>query len=380
MSNKLLTVFDDDEFLNNVISALTLDVNEVFYVYHHEVPREMFRNINKVLNRYRDIRTHFIQLEEDEIEINNIIRANRNIIIDVGGAKYLSLLLFELAKDRDNKIIYFDDEENVIKDYRSHTILVSNTFRLSIEDVFNLRNGEIVEKMHANATDKKTISIINRLVEDNLDNYSSFIRYITKLNNITSSARKLSAKTYELTGKQLRDIRTDSCFRTCTDLFDLKENCLTFSTLKLKELIGVSGAFLENYLYHKLVNSKKFDNVEMSTVIDFSNRRYSHPVRCEIDLLAIKNNKLLLISCKSNKIDTMDLNEIYTQNSLFGNVLSYPVICVCEDADRKYPSIYSKAEEMSVYVIDKSNMKDETFPEIFSRIVEGTYVYDEITL
>ena len=380
MKNKLLTVFDDEEYLTNVISALTLDVDEVYYVYHHDVPNENFVNVDKVLNRYHEVKTHFFKLEDDVIEIGNIFRAHPNIIIDVGGAKYLSLLLFELAKDRDNKIIYFDDKENVIKDYRTHNVFVSNTFKLSIEDVFNLRNGEIVEKMHRNATDRKTVFVINTLVENNLENYTSFVRYITKLNTIISGARRIGGKTYGLTEKQLKEIVTDNCYRNCQELFELEDTKLTFTTAKLRQLIGVSGAFLENYLYNKLTDSRKFDNVEMSAVIDFSNRKYNHPVRCEIDLLAIKDNKLLLISCKSNKIDTTDLNEIYTQNSLFGNVLSYPVICVCEDADHKYPSIYSKAEEMSVYVIDKSNMMDESFPEVFSRIIEGTYVYDEITL
>ena len=378
--NKLLTVFDDNESLNNVVSALTLDVSEVFYIYHNNINKDIFVNVDKVLNRHKKIKTHFLKLKDDEKEINAIINKNKNIIIDVGGAKYLSLLLFELAKDRDNKIVYFDDEENVIKDYRTHSVIVYNVFRLSIEDVFNLRNGKIVENMHRNATDKKTIEAINTLVENNLDNYSSFIRYITKINSIIGSGKRKGARSFELSSKQIKDIRTDSSYKKAKELFTINDNTITFATTKLLQLVSVSGAFLENYLYNRLIKSKKFDNVLMSTVIDFSGNRYNHPVRCEIDLLAIRNNKLLFVSCKSSKIDTPDLNEIYAQNSLFGNVLSFPVICLCEDADRKYPSIYSKAEEMNIYVIDKSNMQEKGFPEIFSKIVDGTYVYDEITL
>ena len=32
--NKILTVYDDVDPLNNVISALTLGIDEIFYVYH----------------------------------------------------------------------------------------------------------------------------------------------------------------------------------------------------------------------------------------------------------------------------------------------------------------------------------------------------------
>ena len=69
MKNKLLTVFDDEEYLTNVISALTLDVDEVYYVYHHDIPNENFANVDKVLNRYHEVKTHFFKLEDDVIEI-----------------------------------------------------------------------------------------------------------------------------------------------------------------------------------------------------------------------------------------------------------------------------------------------------------------------
>ena len=96
--NKLLTVYDDKEPLNNVISELSLDVDEVFYVYHHEVSRTSFNNITKVIRNHKDLKLHFIQLEDDLNQLNELI--DDNTIVDVGGAKYLSLLLFELCNKR----------------------------------------------------------------------------------------------------------------------------------------------------------------------------------------------------------------------------------------------------------------------------------------
>ena len=111
---RLVTVYDDKEPLNNVISALTLDVDEVIYVYHHEVSRNRFKNIQSVLRRYKNIRTQFVQLKDDKQEIQKLI-SEKDTIADVGGAKYLSLLLFELATGNGNMIVYYDDEDNVIK-------------------------------------------------------------------------------------------------------------------------------------------------------------------------------------------------------------------------------------------------------------------------
>ena len=87
-------------------------------------------------------------------------------------------------------------------------------------------------------------------------------------------------------------------------------------------MISVAGAFLENYLYLKLDESGLFDDIKMSAVIDFSDDKYAYPVRCEIDCLIIKDNRLLFVSCKSSKADATTLNEIYVHNHRFGNALS----------------------------------------------------------
>ena len=100
---KLLTVYDDKEPLNNVISALTIPVDAVFYIYHHEVSRNTFSNIEKVIQKYKDIQIDFIQLSEDEKQIKEILETDNGIIADVGGAKYLSLLLFDLTKNKETK-------------------------------------------------------------------------------------------------------------------------------------------------------------------------------------------------------------------------------------------------------------------------------------
>ena len=377
--NKILTVYDNDEPLNNVVSALTLQVDEVFYVYHHDVNLNHFVNIDKVLTRYKDIKTHFIQLSNDVPQLQQILDENKDLIIDVGGAKYLSLLLFELTKNTSYQIIYYDDEENNIKDYRTHTVITDKVFKLQIDDVLTLRGGEIKEYMHRNAADKRTIETIMEVVDKNIGNYGNFIRYITKVNSIISSSEYLGANTYQLSNDNARNLITDGGYKNTGDLFEIdEENCLTFKTRKLKELTSVSGAFLENYLFIKLNESGYFDDVKMSAVIDFSDEKYIYPVRCELDCLLIKNNRMLFVSCKSTKADADTLNEIYVHNSRFGNALSLPVLCICEELDRKYPSTYAKAEELGIYIVDRSSFVDDDVCKVFLSIVEGTYIYDDI--
>ena len=374
--NKLLTVYDDKEPLNNVVNALTLDVDEVFYLYHHEERRTAFTNIRKVIRNYKNVALHFIRPVNDEEEISKILRDNQEVIVDVGASKYLSLLLFEYANRNGNQIIYFDHEENIIKDYRTHTVIDREIFKLTIKDVLMLRGGDIADYMHKGATDARTKETIYQLFEENLDNYSELMNYMSYLNKILVGSKKIGNRSFRVKKEQLSEIRKDRCFSKIGDLFTIEDDRVVFKTARLVDVVTVSGTLLENYLYLKLLDAGRFDDVRMSVVVDFSDDRYDHPVKCEIDLLALHNNRLMFISCKSNKVETPALNEIYVHNSMFGNSLSVPVICVCEEIDRRYPSIYAKAEELGIYMIDKSNMLEEDFPEIFHKIIIGAYKYD----
>ncbi len=379
MMSKLLTVYDDQEPLNNVVSALTLNAEEIFFVYHHEVSRNTFANIEKVIHKYlTDTQIHFIQLNDDEKQLNEILDQNPDSVIDVGAARYLSLLLFEMANRRQNPIIYYDDEENVIKDYRTHSVLYKDVFRLKIEDVLKLRGGEIKSFMHHSATDNRTKETIVDLVENNIDNYAAFIRFLTKLNSVINNSRQSGSTRFILDQEAIQKIKTDYCYKKKSDLFEIRDNYLIFKTRKLQEMVCVSGAFLENYLYIILSESGYFDDVLMSAEIDFSDDKYIQPVRCEIDCMVMRNNRLLFVSCKSSKADTGDLNEIYVHNSMFGNALSVPVLCVGEELDRKYPSIYAKSEELGIYIIDKSSFTDKHVLDVFLEILDGTYRYDPL--
>lgn len=323
---------------------------------------------------------HFRELSDDERELKEILDSGDDMIIDVGGAKYLSLFLFEMVSKRNNSIIYYDDDENLIKDYRSHSVITDNVFKLQIEDVLNLRGGEIRSYMHKAVTDRETKKLIVSLVDKNMDNYSSFTRFVSKLNSILNNCRYIGFNTYKLGDNDRNNIVTDAAFKYCEDLFTVHDNdLLRFRNRALREMISVSGAFLENYLYIKLTESGLFDDIKMSAVIDFADEKYSHPVRCEVDCLIIRNNRLLFVSCKSNKVDTEALNEIYVHNSRFGNVLSRPVLVACEELDRKYPSTYAKGEELGIFLVDRSTFVNNNVSEVFASMLDGTYVYDDVT-
>ena len=143
-------------------------------------------------------------------------------------------------------------------------------------------------------------------------------------------------------------------------------------------MINASGTFLESYLYYTLLDSKLFDDVVMSSVIDFSSKKNRYQVVCEIDCMIIKDNRLLFVSCKSNKVETPSLNEIKMHNYTFGNKLSNSVLCTLDDLNIKSPSIYAKAKELEVAVIDTTSFVNKTVAKDFLSIIEGTYQFEKL--
>ena len=377
--NKILTVYDNYEPLNNVASVLSLDVDEVFFAYHHDVDSRYFLYIEKVIRKYKkNIKLNFMHLVNDEYQLRSIIEYNENVIVDVGGAKYLSLVLFDLARKNGREIIYYDDEENNIKDYKTHSIICPKVFNLTIEDVINLKGGEIVSYMHQSVQHEDSKQTIRRIVEMNLEHYPAFIHFISRINSFINNADYLGNNKYRLSDDVIRKIESDEIYDYIDDLFVIDGNELEFKNRVLKELVSVSGTFLENYLHIVVGESGYFDDMKMSVVVDFADENCEYPVRCEIDSLILKDNHLLFVSCKSSKADTGALNEIYVHNKKFGNSLSKPVLCVCEELDRKYPSIYAKGKELGVYLIDRSSFLEKDINEEFLSIIEGTYEYDRV--
>ena len=227
--------------------------------------------------------------------------------------------------------------------------------------------------------DKDTVNAIVNVVEATMSNYSKFIEYVNRVNTcvihktfknnscyISNDIKNLIVhnKMYEIVSK--------------AGLLEVKDNFLTFMNSTIQKMFTSSGTFLENYLYIKLSQSNKFDQVLMSKEIDFSSYYTKYKTKCELDCLAIKNNELLFISCKSNSVNQDDLNEIKIHNMMFGNDLSTPVICTLEDMDVYSAGMYAKAHELQIAVIDKTSFKKGKVVEDLLSVIDRTYTYEEI--
>lgn len=378
---RLVKVFKETNNLENALIALTLDVDEVYFLYHHSVDERLMNCLSECIRHYKkedELKIKYIK-EEDENDLEKYL--NDDCIVDISASRYLTIKLFEASKKFNVDVVYYDNHNQSIKYYYDRDKRITNIFKLNIEDVVLLGGGKIsLKQLHDNQRFKQeTNNIIKRVVEANIKKYQQFTTYIQRVNALITK-HKVDECIYELNKELKGRILYDEGYKTIKrfNLFHFEGNTLIFHNKDIQSLFEVSGEFLENYVYIVLKESELFDDVQMSAVIDYNKYYGKYKLVCEIDILAIKNNQLLFVSCKSNKVDLNALHEIKIHNYIFGNVESRSAIVTMNDLNIGSPTVYAKAEELQVGIIDKTQIAAKTVPENLLALLNDTYEYEKV--
>lgn len=371
----LIKTFSDNDNFSNAIVPLTIDISEVIFIYSHNVENKKLNACKEVIQRNKNIKITFLHVKENDVD--NLIKDD--CIIDVSARQYLSLVLFEKALKKNNEIIYFNGQDKKIISYKDHKVYNNTLFNLSITDLIKLGGGTITTNMHKPITNRKAIELIYRLVDENSNKYSELVYYLGKVNSMIA-AYHTGKLTYKLSDTVVDKIENDYLYSKFQkyNLFSIDGTTLSFPNEEIQEIFNASGALLENYIYNKLLDSNYFDEVMMSASINFNSEQFKYPVVCELDGLVLKDNTLLLISIKSSNVDTDALNEIKLHNLVFGNKYSKAVICLNDELNLKRPSIYAKAEELDIKIIDETTFHNKNVAQEILAIINNEYRYEKI--
>ena len=63
----IIKIFDDKEYLNNVLPPLTLDIRHVVFLYHHKQNKRHLKSTVDFLKRYGEFKVDFIELKNDKL-------------------------------------------------------------------------------------------------------------------------------------------------------------------------------------------------------------------------------------------------------------------------------------------------------------------------
>lgn len=258
------------------------------------------------------------------------------VVLNVtGGTKLMALAAYEAFAEKDKKIIYCDTEHQKVITLLPKYSSTSLNAELSIEDYLKSYGYNIIETKSS-------------LTESDYFNFFRFIeneRLMRSLINLYTDVRKkLSEETPRFTvesdDKKIR-------FQKNLDTYVIHYGNRTENSFKVQSNDFKSGDWLEYYIYYKL---KTEENLSPLIGVKVSNPQ---GVENEIDVIALKDFRLYLYSCKTGKKDNQfDLYQLQTLRNITSGTFGKGIFVTSNQHSEKF---LKRAKELS---IDVKNVLD----------------------
>ena len=142
-----------------------------------------------------------------------------------------------------------------------------------------------------------------------------------------------------------------------------------FRDRQIRAWLRDMGSVLEVYVYKACLDSKLFNDVHTSAVVDWEGRFERDGVTNEIDVMATRGVTPLFISCKTSTISTEALNELAILRDRFGGRIARAAVVTtqrCRSVTRH------RASELSIEIIDFDDLVDGKLSENIRSLMRGT--------
>lgn len=262
-----------------------------------------------------------------------------------------------LSWARDNNIACYwldhkTDTMSFLAPHNSQPIAIAD--KLKIEDFLLLKGIQVTEIERRPTHYKDWLTIANHWV-NNLSRYEKGFR---TLNYLAKTADAMHHLTQALTLNQQNNL----ALRRLID--DLEEGALLsrdgeklrFTSAEAKRFCN--GIWLEYYAFAQLKELKKtradIQDIAMSVKVERGDK--NNPLRNEIDVIALINNRLYLIECKTGMLEPKESQlALYRLDSLaevFGPLTQGALLSF----DSISPLIKRRAKEIGIQVLDNTTM------------------------
>jgi len=258
-------------------------------------------------------------------------------VMEITGGKYLALLAAGMfAETTDIPIFHYDIDRRCFANIRGCKEADNVTIPyLSARNFFELSHAGTIGYGHFSPPkldDEARTDALN-LWPLFLANRSSWHRIINFFQGIEHEAGKpLYVNTFRsIKGMSL--VERDSFLRKLEDaglILDLKTSSgharFTYKTPVVKAMLQDAGASLELFTYTCIKKHPElFRDCEINLRIDWDGDGPSATSN-ELDVVAVRGLNPLFISCKSGRLETAHLNEIFTVTSKLGGLFAKPVL------------------------------------------------------
>lgn len=263
--------------------------------------------------------------------------------------------LLNWARNNNIACYWLDHQTDTISFLEPHAAKpIAVADKLKIEDFLTLKGMRVTELERTPQQDQQWLELANKWV-NNLTRYEKGFR---TLNYLAKTANADSHTTQALT---LAQQNNKALQRIINDLHNqgllIQEGeKLQFTSAEAKRFCN--GIWLEYYAFNQISTLKKsrtdIQDIAMSVKIERGDK--NNPLRNEIDVIALINNRLYLVECKTGMLDPKDSQlALYRLDSL-AEVFGPLTQGVLLSFDSISPLIKRRANEINIQVLDNRNL------------------------
>ena len=357
----------DYEQTENIISPLMFDFNQIVYLYdeHHDYQSKR-TTLKDLLNRKGIHNIEFIEVNgHDDTVFESLVTRYPDAMFNLSnGSRTLLVQMARFCERTNQKCYTLNFQRKSFHDI-SGCVILKTKFKvphLKIEDVISLSAGEIIKTSHAlpelNDEMMQDMNLIIQLMNRDSSSWTRLLGIFAKAIR-EDSEHDCSIWLDHPEDKGQKKVLEGLQKINVIQMFEHgKQLRLVFKNRVLMNMLKDSGAWLEYQSYLECLNSGVFDDVRISTVVDWNKQSKNHnDPTCEIDLIVIKNCIPVFVSCKMNKCTALDLYEIKLLAQKLGGTLGKAAVISKAPSLKDNEPLYLKAKELGILLIREKEIE-----------------------
>lgn len=375
----LIEIYDKEDLRKNIYAALCLRPDEVFFLHDLQTDPDHLDGLSRFLSKKcPQMKIHRIPVDFADFEalrhaVEEIAKDKRQkAYLEVcGGDELANIYIKDICTQRGIDIIAIQEEQKTLlrweKDgiHRKKIELPS----LRFQEILHLHGGDISEFCHSCPEDGQLDSIIStaEYVFANLKQWNKTNKYIQRcishgyfVDALTVSAPLNIGGRYDSVygnTSMMRHLEKAGFFKLL--LVEPRRLYFQIRNHFAKEVLITTGSWLEMYIYATAKKSGLFSEVYQSVQIDWDGKPLPYNVINEIDVILMKDNIPVFISCKMTTHPAAEsLNELAVYAEEFGGQDAVKVLATTAEVPAD-SVCFQRCMEMGIRVIDRSMLRQE---------------------
>lgn len=374
------------EPIENMITSMHFQMDRIIFFGYQQIIKEYRKQTECFLKKYCNVKEVVFHAVSPK-DLSSVVDAMKSVIVeeqkkgnelffDVTGGESLILVAFGmLSKEYDLPMHMYDIEEDKLIELNKSTEKIISKFvkkqkvELTLERYIEMRGAKInheLDKKFLDKEDEKFMEYVRKLwlvIAANKEYWNPFSDVLKSQfapNDDLYASADLDDVAKAL--KKYRDFHSVPLFKdfltevantgALVDLRMKDGRCsFRYHSFAMKECLWKGGTILELHVYEEMKKNGTTD-VDESVHIDWDGYIYGEfgkDVLNEIDVLAIKGNVPIFISCKSGKISEgnalQPMYELETVASRFGGKYARKVLATLQPITGVYAE---RAKEMGI--------------------------------